>query len=677
MGKFIAVMPLAVIAMLVISLIESTMILPCHLAHSGEPKAISRWFKAYAERPLGTQLLVSVVCSAAVVGLGWMAIPWHAGSLALGVLMLPLVFLTLVYPLYELAEFAHWVSHASNQLLARFIERCYLPTLRWSIHHPGLVVSLAVSAALMSFGLVTSGVTPYVVFPKADSNRIEATVAFPAGTPETVSDAASRKIEAAIRRLGDRYAAQGDEVIQTTLRSVGQVRSSTPIGPEGLSTGSHMAKVEVELVPSGERSVPSQTIVDAWREETEEIPGAETLTFGAPEMGPGGAAIEFKLLADKLHMEQLEEAIEKCKQKLSEYGGVVDIRDDSRPGKWEFQIKVKDKAKSLGITLSEIANTVRGSYYGEEVMRLQRGRHEVKLMVRYPPEERGSLANFEEIRVRTANGDEYPLTELAEVQVARGYSEINRIDQKRSVPSRPTCARKRRTPGIRSGISCASFMPGLLAEYPEVTVLWEGQAEQTNESVGSLIIGFVVALVAMFVLLTIEFRSYFQPLIIMFIIPFGVVGAIWGHAIMGLTITMFTLFGLVALTGVVVNDSIVLIDFINLRYRQGMPLFEALIDAGRRRFRPVMLTSVTTIAGLTPMLTETSFQAQFLIPLAATLVFGLLVATGLVLILIPTTFSICQRLFCGVSLHGKHPAMLDDSVREKLSHSLPGALQTQ
>jgi len=280
-------------------------------------------------------------------------------------------------------------------------------------------------------------------------------------------------------------------------------------------------------------------------------------------------------------------------------------------------------------------------------MRLQRGRHEVKLMVRYPQDERRSLMNFEDIRVRTGDGKEYPLTELAEVTVLRGYSEINRVDQLRSIAiladvdeqkanARETVADLRR-----------SFMPQLLQEFPEVTVMWEGQQQQTFESVTSLVRGLAIALIAMFVLLTVEFRSYFQPLMIIAIIPFGIVGAIWGHALMGLTITLFTIFGIVALTGVVMNDSIVLIDYINHRRDAGASLYEALIDSGRRRFRPVLLTSVTTIAGLIPMLTETSFQAQFLIPLAATLVFGLMLATIMVLILIPAYYVVYGRLVLG------------------------------
>ncbi len=691
MGKFIAEMPLAVVAMLVISLIESAFILPCHLAHSGEPNFLTRAIGRYVQTSYVRQLFISTMLIGACLGMIYLILPsgglpsplWQslqssAGGAAaagkfytvasiLSLMIAVMAFVALLYPLTQLVEFAHWLSHTSNALLTRFVNKVYLPVLRVCLQNPLFVVCTAASLALMSCGLVTSGKTPFIIFPKTDANQIEATVVFPDGTPEVITNAASLQLERAIQSVAKGYADRGTPVIETVLRNVGEVRDSNPVGPEGRATGSHMAKIEVELVPSGRRSMKSQQLADEWRVAAGEIAGAETLTFGSPNMGPGGAAIEFKLLADKENMGQLDDATERCKAKLAEFGGVVDIRDDSKPGKWEFQIKVKDKAKSLGISLAQLAQTVRGSYYGEEVMRLQRGRHEVKLMVRYPKQERRSLANFEEIRVRTPDGAQYPLTELADVTVKRGYSEINRIDQKRSVTI--TADIREQEANARDIVAelQAGFMDELKRDFPAVAVRWEGQAEQTQESVDSLLLGFQAAILAMFVLLTVEFRSYVQPLIILCIIPFGIVGAIWGHFFMGLPLTMFTLFGLVALTGVVVNDSIVLIDFINIRLREGMELFDALMDAGRTRFRPVMLTSVTTIAGLTPMLTETSFQAQFLIPLAATLVFGLIVATVLVLILIPTLYGVYGRLRGQTLRASDHDARDLDEIHAELA----------
>ena len=277
-------------------------------------------------------------------------------------------------------------------------------------------------------------------------------------------------------------------------------------------------------------------------------------------------------------------------------------------------------------------------------MRLQRGRHEVKLMVRYPEDARRSVANFDAIWIRTLDGLERPITEVAEVEVIRGYSEINRLDQKRSITIRADLDEQKGNAHEIVADLRANFMPQLLQEHDGVQVRWEGQQEQTQESLASLAKATVVALVLMFVLLTLEFRAYVQPLLIMAIIPFGLIGAILGHAIMGLPITLFSFFGLVALTGVVVNDSIVLIDFINHRFHRGDDLDEALIDSGRRRFRPVMLTSATTIAGLLPILMETSFQAQLLIPMATSLSFGLLMTTLLVLLLVPVFYRIYREI---------------------------------
>ena len=297
-------------------------------------------------------------------------------------------------------------------------------------------------------------------------------------------------------------------------------------------------------------------------------------------------------------------------------------------------------------SLADLAGTVRASYYGEEVMRLQRGRHEVKLMVRYPQEERRSVATLSDIRVTSPDGVKRPLDELAEIDIERGYSEINRLSQRRSITvvADIDVAKSSLTSGQITGDMAKRLMPDLLAEYPRVNVRWEGEQEQTRESLQSLGVGFVVALFAMFVLLTMEFKSYFQPLLIIAIIPFGCAGSVFGHALMGMPLTIFSMFGLVALAGVVVNDSIVLIDFINHRVRDGVPLKEALVDAGQRRFRAVLLTSITTIAALAPLLFETSFQAQVLIPMVTSLCFGLALTTVLVLVVVPVMYLVYARV---------------------------------
>ncbi len=629
MGKFFAVLPLAVVAMLVISLLESTFILPCHLAHG-------------SKKPF---------------------------------------FLTA------------GLNRITNRLLDFVIYRLYSRLVQFSVRNSAITISTAVAIVLLTIAMVRNGTVPQVFFPKLDAPEVIANVIFPDGTPSRITDAATEKIEQAIQQINEKYADSGQPLVQVIHRKVGSVTLGGGPGGGETSTGGHVGQVHVQLFDNTVRSITSQQVVNEWRDAVGTIPGVETLTFGSQARGPGGKAIEFKLLAATENMGDLELAIEEAKAELSKFKGVIDVADDSRPGKWELQLTEKPNAQSLGIPLDNIARTVRASYYGEEVMRLQRGRHEVKLMVRYPEEDRNSLSSFADIRVDSGDGIQRPITEVADVAITRGYSEINRINQRRSITisadvdekkgvakdiiqelqgaEPPLLARLVENVRVYFGAEptpqAPAFMTQLLDKYPTLRVRWEGQQEQDTESVGSLMTGLAVALLAMFILLTVEFNSYGQPIVVMAVIPFGIVGAIWGHAIMGLPLTLFSMLGLVALTGVVVNDSIVLVDFINARVRGGMPLEQAVLEAGQRRFRPVLLTSLTTVAGLFPILMEKSFQAQVLIPMATSLCFGLMLSTLLVLVLVPTFYLVYGRAF-GVTVD----AIVSEKEVDKLD--VPAAL---
>lgn len=646
MGKFLAVMPLAVIAMLLVSLVESIFVLPCHLAHEESTgwqnfSARIRGFLTSIPRQVwfGSAIAVSLVLGVSafpVSSIAGITVPAAFGTVLAGVAGLGLVaFLVwcLLAVKNQIAAIFKFLRGPVEKYLHAFIDRIYIPILNWHLNNSALTYATAVSLLLLSMGLVAGGYAPFIVFPKMDSEFVRGQIAYPVGTPGQRTDEATKKLEETARALGEEYQKQGISIIKLIQRSVGQLSREAEFRN---LTGSNVGEVFVELVPPEERTISSEEFIRRWRQLAGEFPGAQEVTFSSAEMAPSGAPIEFKLLGQDV--DQLEEAVEVCKQRLASYPGVFDISDDSEPGKWELQIRIRPEAEAMGIQLDQLARTVRATYYGEEVMRLQRGRHEVKLMVRYPEEERRSLANFSEIRIRTPQGDEIPLPELAQVTVARGYSEINRIDQVRSITVTADVDEKLANAREIAGDLKSGFFPDLFKKYPGLSVRWEGQEERTNESVNSLFAGFIVALLAMFALLTAEFRSYLQPLMILVVIPFGMVGAIGGHLLMGLPLTMFSLFGMVALSGVVVNDSIVLIDFINHRHRDGIPLRESLLDAGRQRFRPVLLTSVTTVAGLLPIVLERSVQAQVLIPMAVSLSFGLMVSTLWVLILVPTMY---------------------------------------
>ena len=665
MGKFIAVIPVAIIAMLVISLIESMIILPCHLAHR------DGWFFGM---------------------LGW-----------------------LLFPFKPIAWAFEYLSRSLSSALNWIIADVYEPLLKFAIRFPVSFLCGAVSVLLLSVGLVVGNKVPFEVFPKLDSNIVEAKIVFPDGTPSSVADAATDDIEQALLAINKEFP---EPVVKCINRNVGDLASGGQ-GPTARKRGSHVGQLTVELVDTSLRSTHSKDIVDEWRAMFESqggAAGAESVSFGTPSMGPGGTPIEFKLLAPADKTDQLEEAVELVKQKLETYAGVFDVADDSTPGKWEYQMHVKNRAQSLGVSLRDVAGTVRSAYYGDEVMRLQRDRHEVKLMVRYPEEDRKSIAQFNDIRVRTGDGTERPITELVDYDTKQTIAEINRVNQMRSITisadvdsaaggnafntvadlrdnyvsiltrpesADPTFEQLSTNPRIDADERIALF-ESIQKRFPDVEVRWEGQQEQTMDSFMSLLVGFAVASLVMYFLLTIEFRSYIQPMIVMSIIPYGAIGAIAGHLILDIPLSLFSIFGLVALTGIVVNDSIVLIDFINHRVRDGMPVIDALIESGRRRFRPVLLTSITTVAGMTPILMETSLQAQLLIPMAASLCFGLILATVIVLFLAPTSYYLYRLILGDVEMGSvggtKSPRVRrprrEDTDRGELdvgSHDLVGA----
>lgn len=663
MGKFIWLLPFGVVTMLLVSLAEAVFILPCHLAH--DPNKWERRFKTSEDNDdllgdgdrsssprgwrirrwlgLAWRVAVSFLLVGVLFVLIYGQVPWETSWAIWVVSVIIVALLTFARALPRIEVFTNLVNRYADDALQTFIDRVYTPILKLALRFAPVTLSVGIAILFTALGLVISGYVPFVPFPKLDAESIEATVYYPAGTPEEVTNQATMAIEEAIRSIDEEYRRRGMPLVKTIYRVVGEVTAGALRVGNELPTGSHSGKVEVELVETGARSVSSEEIVKHWREKSLELgrqfPGAESVTFQTQARGPGGLPIEFRMLAPAHRMQELEEAVEKCKAYLAEIPGVFDIQDDARPGKWEFQIKTTDKAKALGVSLLDLAGTVRAAYYGEEALRLQRGRHEVKVMVRYPEEERRSLARFDEIRVR-AGGVERPITELADITVERGYSQIYRLNQLRAIAitadvDETIVNSQKVVTDLKT-----TFLPKLLSDprYADIQVSWEGAQESTNESIAAMIRGLLVALVAMFALLTLEFRSYFQPIMILIIIPFGLVGAIVGHLIMGLPLTLMSIFGMVALTGVVVNDSIVLVDFINMRIRQGTPIVEALIESGQRRLRPVLLTSVTTIGGLAPLILERSIQAQYLIPMAVTLSFGLMFTTVIALLLVPTVY---------------------------------------
>ncbi|MFM8984983.1 MAG: efflux RND transporter permease subunit, partial [Planctomycetia bacterium] len=500
MGKFIAVMPFAFITTLLVSLAESTLVLPGHLAHEKN--------------------------------------------------LVFTIFGIVLYPLRLLLPAISWLQGACDRGLKWFVKHVYAPALEVALDNRLSVLAGAACILLVALGIVRSGVTPFLLFPKIDANRLIAKVVFPDGTPAGITEEATGRLEQAAFAASRQLSPAGTPIVELVHRAVGQVAAQGEIGPDARMSGSHVGAVAVELVDGERRSVTSEQFISEWRRLAGDFAGTESLVFGTENIGPGGKTIEFKLLAaaEPESVRQLEAAVEKCKDWLAQYPGVIDIDDDSRPGKWEYQIKVKPKAEAMGVSLADLAGTIRAAFYGEEVMRLQRGRHEVKLMVRYPQAERRTLATLDEIRVMGPDGVKRPIRELADITVERGFSEINRLGQKRSitVTADIDVAKTALTSSQVIADMEQRLMPSFKDEFPLVRVRWEGQREQSNESLRSLGVGFVVALFAMFVLLTMEFKSYFQPFLILAAIPVGIAGGGFGHAVMGLPLTLLSMLGLVA-----------------------------------------------------------------------------------------------------------------------------------
>jgi multidrug efflux pump subunit AcrB len=639
----------------VISLIETTSTLPMHLAHE----------------PHGTLLGKARAARARMAGpLRWTL----GGALVAGAGLLAIFGIVFYYP----AKLLRWLNPICSRTLDRGIDRYYSPTLRWVLRRPALTICGGVAFLLVTAGLFRGGYIRWQFFPDLDSTRIQATVIYPDGTPEQVTARAVARVSAALDEVDRRLAKDGVRPVKVRKESVGYLGAQNSVDQRSQSTGSHLGQVEAELTDSSLRDIKSQAIVALWREAAGEFAGAESVTFESPSFGPAGKKIEFKLLADRAHADELERAADAAKAALASYAGVFDADDDHRPGKAELRVDLKPTAVALGVKRADLFETVRAAYFGEEVMRVQRGRHEIKIMARLPEADRRSFADWEDLRVRTSDPSspgtmiERPITELAAVSIGSGPSEINRVDRMRSItvysdldeavagatdvvtslsgrdPMPPWMRSLATALGAPPFVPAANSLPVALKDFPHVRVLWKGQAEQQSESITSMLMGMACAIVGMFALLTIEFKSYLQPLLILMIIPFGLAGAVLGHGVMGLPVSFFSMMGMVALTGIVVNDSIVLVDFVNLKLGEGLTLNEALYEAGVRRLRPVVLNSVTSCVGLVPMLFEKSFQAQVLIPMGAAIFFGLTTTTVLVLVLLPAVYSAYGSL---VGLH--------------------------
>jgi HAE1 family hydrophobic/amphiphilic exporter-1 len=468
-------------------------------------------------------------------------------------------------------------------------------------------------------------------------------VTFPLGTPVAITEDAIEGMEKAAFELNAHFRdrlAGNSRLVTHSFALVGMIpRRDWKPG----ENGSHAGTLMIELISSEKRPHLSvNEVIAEWRARIGEIAGIDQMTFATLEGGPAGNPIEIQLMGNDFL--PLEAAAAELKNEIAAHRGTFDIADDFKPGKLEKQFRIKEGASPLGVTMADIAKQLRQGFYGEEALRIQRGKDDLKVMVRYDEKSRRTLGGVEQMRIRTADGREVAVAEVAEVTHGRAYSVIHRVNRKRSITVFSDLDEDQANASQIVADIRANFLSGLMARYPGLSYDLEGQEKRTRESLDSLKRGFLLALMGIYLLLATQFRSYAQPIIIMIAIPFGLIGAIAGHLVMGLQLTMISLFGIVALSGIVVNDSLILIDFINRAVAGGTPLEAAVIASGKVRFRPVLLTSVTTVAGLFPLLLERSFQAQFLIPMAVSISFGLVAATLLTLLYVPALYLILNDI---------------------------------
>jgi multidrug efflux pump subunit AcrB len=614
MGKFFRNIPIVVIAVLMLSLVESLLVLPAHLSHANPVAVIfRRIFAAIFGPRLG---------------------PFGA---------------------------IHRGQQRFSAFYEQLIQKVFVPIVSRATANRYVAVAIGGAIFFSAVGYVAGGRIDFTFMPKIEVDVVFAQLMMPYGTPaETTKRHMDHMLDAADEAL---EAGGGkEENVRGIFSQVGMANFGGARVRGGGTSGGHVAEVAVFLKKPEQRTIQPKQFAEAWRNEIGEISGADSLklTFSS------GASAQAPISVQLKHRDvpTLEKAAADLARSLREFSGVKDIDDGVALGKYQIDYKLTEEARSLGITQTDLARQVRSAFFGAEASRQQRGRDEVRVYVRLPEDERTSLHDLDQLLIRTPQGGEIPLAQAATVDWGRAYTEIKREDGSRVITVEADVEEGKTNANKVMSKLRAEALPELMERYPGLSWGLGGQQKQQAESMSALGMGFILALVLMFALMAIPFKSYAQPLIIMVSIPFGFVGALGGHLIMGYDLSILSMMGVVALSGVVVNDSLVLISAINTFREQGMTPMEAVIAGAARRFRPIMLTSLTTFLGLSPMIVETDMQARFLVPMALSLGFGVLFSTFVILLLVPCIYLILEDVksfFTRVFGRGDHgqPTQVD------------------
>ncbi|MGO4892436.1 efflux RND transporter permease subunit [Flavobacterium sp. W21_SRS_FM6] len=515
----------------------------------------------------------------------------------------------------------------------RAILKYYKPVLKRVLNNKVTTLSLFIGTFVIILALIMSGWTKFVFFPRIPSETVRVSLTLPTGTPFDVTNNHVIAMADKARILQDKYrdADTNESVILNILATTG-----------GRGGASNSGQVRFEITPAEKResAVTSQQLVAQWRDMIGDIPGAESLTYRA-EIGRSSDPIDIQLSANSL--DTLQEVAQLIKARLATYPTVFDIADSMSDGKQELQIELSEQGLALGLNRVQVSTQIRNSFFGAQVQRIQRGRDDVRVMVRLPIEERRSLSDLQDMLIATPTGSSVPLSHVAKLIPGQSPSSILRVDRFRTLNVSADIEKSKTNMTVLQA-DLKAYLDEVMNQYPGVRYTMEGEAKEQAESFGSLAWALVFVFFIIYGLLAIPLKSYWQPIIVMSVIPFGMIGAVMGHWIMGMDLTIMSLLGMLALIGVVVNDSLVLVDFINKKRSEGLPLMEAVASAGVVRFRPIMLTSLTTFIGLMPLLFEKATQAQFLIPMAVSLGFGIIFATFITLLMVPVNYVLLEKL---------------------------------
>ncbi|MEL7362182.1 MAG: efflux RND transporter permease subunit, partial [Bacteroidota bacterium] len=585
LGKILGAIPIVVISVLGLSLIESLLVLPHHLSNLPAPGEASK---------------------------------------------------------NPVSRFFERLRAGTDRQLKRFVNGPLDRALQFSTDAPAVIIAAAIAVLIVAFSLIPAGILRVQFFPAVEGDVVIASLEMPVGTTIEETEAVALRIEEAGRRVAERLEQDRDEdaapLFEALYTTVGQ--GPTDGGPGGATGGqpqANLAAVNLRLLTAERREISAVRFEQLWRDEVGPLPEARSFTISSNLISVGEpVSVELS------HPESatLDEITAQVQGELARFSGVFDIQSDADAGLQEVQVRLKPAARTLGLTLQDVAGQVRAAFFGDEALRVQRGQEDVRVYVRLPENERDAIADVEQYRIQvpTQNGQpggQVPLREVAEASFGTAPSSINRKDGRRVVTvtadvDAAVVTGQEVTAQLRSEI-----LPAVQRDYPQMVFEFGGEQQEQAESGAALGRGFGLALLVIFALIAIPFRSYIQPLVIMAAIPFGIIGAFIGHLFLGISVGILSLFGIIGLSGVVVNDSLVMIDFINERRRNGAPMREAVIEGAKERFRPILLTTVTTFLGVAPITFEQSLQAQFLIPMAASLGFGIVFATGVLMLLVP------------------------------------------